>query len=131
MNCIKKIGFALLALMMMASTLSCGSDDSGASSKQTLLYKISLGQGVTLNNVNFRDADGNFVSVLNPGGSTWTKSIEVERPFEGTLDFNITNTSDTPKTFEYTISIGSESGTGGGFINPGVTASQGGGFDFD
>jgi|GEM_PF-5280361 len=119
MKTFKKISFLILAVVAMGAS-SCSGDD--GDSEKTVRYKINLSSGITLNSVNYRDADGNFVTVTNPGGSVWQKEVRVALPFNANMDYSITNTSSDTKTFEHMITLGNSGcASGNGFIDGGQT----------
>lgn len=89
----------LLAIVAMTVS-SCSSDDGGSSNpdptNQDATYSVTMDAGLVLNSVTYRKADGNFTTVNNISGSTWSITVQdVPENYQANADFVISNpTSD-------------------------------------
>ena len=84
----------LLAVVAMAVS-SCSSDDSKPATEpqqDDVTYTLTMDAGLVLNSVTYRKADGNFTTVNNISGSTWTMTVQnVPSGHQANADFEISN----------------------------------------
>lgn len=117
-NIVKKFSFILIALPFIFATASCSSDDNGntvtnennnnntETTTHSVEYKVTIQEPI-ITAISYTDANGQTASVTDSfeGVKTWSKTIEVEAPFNAEVKLEFSSPGGFSRNYQLEIYV--------------------------
>jgi len=114
----KKFSFLLVALPLVAMSVSCSGDDDSSTNNNNgnnpqgheVEYRVTIAEPV-LTSISYTNAEGNQVAATETleGLTEWSKTIDdVEAPFNAILNIEFESPAGSPKAYQLKIFVDGE-----------------------